>query len=231
MYASTLPAERRLLFDPANGLAQVQIGDGCGSMTMPMTDARLSAMTAMAAEELTWIESSGSADKGYVAIGIRDWGQSVTSWRRIEVSAFRRVPVAGGDWTLALSDDVVRRINEDIAANSAVETGGLLIGTCNSRLRCITVVDILPAPQDSQRAPGLFVLGTNSLKASVDRRHADSGGSLFDVGTWHSHLADQGASGLDWQTAKTLAETRPPPAVLLICTPKRFLAITGTNGH
>lgn len=231
MYASTSPVERQLLFDPATGLAQVQIGDGCGSMTMPMTDARLSAMTAMATEELVWMVTSAPLNPGHVSIGVRDAGKGVTTWRRTEVAPFHRVPVKGGDWTLHLSDDVVRRIKEDIAANTAVETGGLLIGTCNSRLRCITVVDILPAPQDSLRAAGLFVLGINGLKASVDRRYTDSGGSLFDVGTWHSHLADQDASGLDWQTAKTLAQTRPPPAVLLICTPKRFLAITGTNGH
>ena len=31
---------RKLLFDPAFGLTEVQIGQGCGSLTMPMTDMR-----------------------------------------------------------------------------------------------------------------------------------------------------------------------------------------------
>lgn len=227
LYATVTKRERQLLFDPDAGLTQVQIGEGCGSLTMPMTDARLSAMTAMATEELARMAPTVT---GGFAVGVRDRTGFTTSWRRIDVPAFHRVKVEGGDWTLDISDDVVRRIRDEIAAYSAVETGGLMVGTCNSRLRAITVVDILPAPEDSKRSAALFVLGTRGLKKLVGQRYRESGGSLFDVGTWHSHLADQGPSALDWKTAKSLAEERPPPAVLLICTPKRFLAITGTNG-
>jgi hypothetical protein len=230
LYATVSTRERQLLFDPAIGLTQVQIGEGCGSLTMPMTDARLSAMTAMATEELTRMVTSGAGGGGQVAIGVRDRTGLTTIWRRMQVPAFHRVKVEGGDWTLDIGDDVVRRIRDEITAYPAVETGGLLIGTCNSRLRAITVVDILPAPEDSTRSASLFMLGTKGLKKMVDQRFRDSGRSLFDVGTWHSHLADQGASVLDWKTAQSLADERPPPAVLLICTPKRLLAITGTTG-
>jgi len=229
MYASACAVERQLLFDPATGLARVQIGDGCGSISMPMSDARLSAMAAAATEELTLMLSSDAPDAGMYSIGTRDQFNGATSWRRVQVPSFHQVAVEGGDWTLYLSDAVVRRIDLEISERRGVETGGLLVGTCNSRLRTITVVDILPAPPDSQRSSGLFVLGTSGLKASVQRRHRESGGSLFDVGTWHSHLADQGPSALDWKTAETLAESRPPPAVLLVRTPKRFLAITRSN--
>jgi hypothetical protein len=42
LYATTSSERvRSLLFDPAYGLAEVQIGQGCGSLTMPMTDMRL----------------------------------------------------------------------------------------------------------------------------------------------------------------------------------------------
>ena len=230
LYASVSKRERQLLFDPDIGLTQVQIGEGCGSLTMPMTDARLSAMTAAATEELTRMVTTDACGMGQLAIGVRDRAQLTTSWRRMDVPAFHRVKVEGGDWTLDISEDVACRIRDEITAYPTVETGGLLVGTCNSRLRAITVVDILPAPEDSKRSAALFVLGTKGMKKLVGQRYRDSGGSLFDVGTWHSHLADQGASALDWKTAKSLAEERPPPAVLLICTPKRLLAITATNG-
>lgn len=230
LYASVSKRERQLLFDPDTGLTQVQIGEGCGSLTMPMTDARLSAMTAMATEELTRMVTVGAGGVGQVAIGVRDRIGIATTWRRLGVPAFHRVKVDGRDWTLDISEDVVRRIRDEVALYPTVETGGLLIGTCNSRLHAITVVDILPAPEDSKRSAALFVLGTKGMKKMIGQRYRDSGGSLFDVGTWHSHLADQGASALDWMTAESLAKERPPPAVLLICTPKRFLAITGTNG-
>ena len=53
LYATVSSARlRRLLFDRAYGLSEVQIGQGCSSLTMPMTDMRLSAMTAGLSEAL-----------------------------------------------------------------------------------------------------------------------------------------------------------------------------------
>ncbi|MQU73594.1 hypothetical protein GHK29_02390 [Sinorhizobium medicae] len=231
LYATVTKRERQLLFDPTHGLTQVQIGDGCGSLTMPMTDARLSAMTAMATEELCRMVGIEASVGGQIAIGVRDRTGLSTNWRRIAVPAFHNVKVEGGDWSLDIADDVVRLIRKEIATYPTAETGGLLIGTCNSRLRKITVVGTLPAPEDSKRSATSFVLGTKGLKKMISQRFRDSGGSLFDVGTWHSHLSDQGASALDWHTANSLARERPPPAVLLISTPLRFLAITGTSSH
>lgn len=216
--------ERDLMFDPRHGLAQIQIGDGCGSMTMPMTDGRLSAMAAMAAEEIMRV-ASAPEDGGQVAIGvIGDDGLS-TSWRRMSVEPFIQVPVQGGDWTLRLSADVDRRIREDTAHYPAVETGGLLIGSCSARLHTVSIVDVIDAPPDSKRTPSLFVLGTQGLRAAVKARHAASGESLLDIGTWHSHLAEQGPSVLDLKTAVEIAAERSPPAILLIRTPVGYHAV------
>ena len=106
-----------------------------------------------------------------------------------------------------------------------VETGGVVIGTCSARLKAVTVVDLLPAPPDSVRSADRVTLGTSGLKKAINARHRNSGGTLFDVGTWHSHLADQGPSPLDRQTARELAAERPPPSVLLIATLRRLYAL------
>jgi hypothetical protein len=89
----------------------------------------------------------------------------------------------------------------------------------------VTVVDLIPAPPDSLRSAALFVLGTKGLKAAIKARHRLSGNTLFDVGTWHSHLADHGPSSLDRATARQLAAERPPPSVLLITAPSRLYAL------
>ncbi|TJZ77705.1 ThiF family adenylyltransferase [Paracoccus hibiscisoli] len=218
--------ERDLMFDPQHGLTQVQIGDGCGSLTMPMTDARLSAMAAMATEEIMRV-ASAPEDGGQVAIGVIGNDGLSTAWRRMSVEPFIQIPVQGGDWTLRLSNDVDRRIREETARFPAVETGGLLIGSCSARLRTVSIVDIINAPPDSERTPSLFVLGTQGLKAAVKARHVASGESLFDIGTWHSHLAEQGPSALDLKTAVEIAAERSPPAILLIRTPNGYHAVMG----
>ncbi|MGO7027936.1 hypothetical protein ACCS69_29345 [Rhizobium johnstonii] len=222
--AHATTAERNLLFNPEHGLTEVQIGQGCGSLTMPMTDARLSAMTAAATEIFLGREPEQSS--GTYAIGHRLAGDPTTHWRAIEVGPFIEVPVEGRNgWQVRLSPSVDRRIREEVALYSHVETGGLLIGTTSARCKTITVVDLLPAPEDSRRTAGLFELGTKGLKKAIKVRHRASGGSLFDVGTWHSHLADMGPSCLDRKTAAQLAGERPPPSVLLIITPNRYHAL------
>ena len=59
---------RQLLFDPAFGLTEIQIGQGCGSLTMPMTDMRLSAMTAALTEEFVGMPRT-VVDDGWIIIG------------------------------------------------------------------------------------------------------------------------------------------------------------------
>lgn len=227
LYASTMPAERTLLFDPVHGLTQVQIGEGCGSLTMQMTDARLSAMTAAATEEVERL-SLGDQRDGEIVIGLCDPASRATAWRRLPVRAFRVIPVDGGQWTLRLSAEADAKIRGDIRQYPRVETGGYLIGTCSARLRTITVVDVLPAPADSSRSATLFVLGTAGAKDAILQRHRDSGNTLLDVGTWHSHLAETGASPTDRATARKLAAERAPPAVLLIATPASYCCIVHT---
>lgn len=214
-----------LLFDPDHGLAEVQIGQGCSSLTMPMTDMRLSAMTAGLTEQLVQ-ELKAPGEDGHIIIATTAEGSSDTRWSRQLVPAFTVVDVEGADdWTLRISRRVLDEIYAEVSRWPAAETGGLMIGTCSTRLRTITVVDLLPAPPDSQRSAGRFVLGTEGLVAAIKARHAESGSTLFDVGTWHSHLANEGPSALDHKTAAELAAERPPPSALLIVTTAKLFGL------
>ena len=220
LYATAVsPRLRALLFDPDHGLTEVQIGQGCSSLTMPMTDMRLSAMTAGLTEQLVQ-ELQAPAGEGRIIVATTAKDGPDTSWSWQSVAPFAVVEVEGNDgWTLRISPRVLGEIYAEVARWPAVETGGLMIGTCSARLRAVTVVDILPAPPDSRRSASRFVLGTEGLKAAIKARHAESGSTLFDVGTWHSHLTNQGPSSLDRKTAAELAAERPPPSALLIVTP------------
>jgi len=231
MYASVDDAETRaLMFDPDEGLTQIQIGQGCASLTMRMDDARLSMMTAGISLELGRALDVPSKNG---TIAIAKMGKDVPDviWHRTEVGPFEVVSIEGSDgWTLRVASAVADRIRSDARAFRAVETGGVMVGLSSARLKTVTVVDLIEAPSDSTRSATKFVLGTQGLHATILARHHASGGTLFDVGTWHSHLLDHGPSGLDWATAAELAAERAPPSVLLITTPKRFHALTTISG-
>lgn len=214
-----------LLFDPAGGLSEIQIGQGCGSLTMRMDDARLSSMTASLSQEISRALDT-PVQQGLIVIGTADEDGPSTCWNRYIVPAFETVSIAGSDgWQLRLSQRVADRIRAEAKACPSVETGGVMIGLTSARLKTVTVVDLLDAPADSRRTPSLFVLGTCGLQSAIRNRHEQSGRTLFDVGTWHSHLEDKGPSSTDWNTAADLAAERTPPSILLIATPARFHAL------
>lgn len=230
LYA-TLDDERaaELLFDPAGGLAEIQIGQGCGSLTMRMDDARLSAMTASLSQEIS-SALDAPTHEGLIVIGTADEDSPSTRWTRCVVPAFETVAIAGSDgWQLRLSQRVADRVRAEAKAHTSVETGGVMIGLTSVRLKTVTVVDLLEAPADSRRTPTLFVLGTDGLQSTIRHRHEQSGRTLFDVGTWHSHLRNEGPSSTDWKTAADLAAERAPPSILLIATPARFHALVSSR--
>lgn len=232
LYATLDDAETsKLMFDPEEGLARIQVGQGCGSLSMRMTDARLSAMSAAVTEVIIGcIDEPKPVGAIYVATSTPKLPTTV--WSRKEVPPFLQIEITGGDgWVLRLSPRIAELIRQEAAEWPAVETGGIILGVASARLKVVTVVDVLPAPIDSQRSAEYFLLGTAGLQAAIEARHESSGQTLFDIGTWHSHLSDQGPSPTDWATAAKLTAERAPPSVLMIVTPRRFLAIMALGGE
>lgn len=225
LYSNTSSLRQtELLFDEKYGLTQIQIGLGCGSLTMPMTDARLSNMTGGLAEEVQRIIAA-PPEHGEMVVAIKEENSPSAQWTRQSVPPFTIAPIEGvEDWQIRVSPNVLQKMRVEQAKYPDVETGGVMIGLCSARLQAITVVDLLPAPPDSTRTASKFVLGTQSLKTSIENRFRDSGGSLVDVGTWHTHMTDIGPSQLDRETAHDLAKDRTPPSCLFIVTPNQFHA-------
>ena len=91
------------------------------------------------------------------------------------------------------------------------------------------IVDVLPAPPDSRRSAGEFVLGTGGVRTAIRSYTDRAGGTLYCLGTWHSHLAVSGPSGLDHATATTVALARLAPSVLLIHTPEGWRGVLADN--
>lgn len=223
------PEAVKLLADPELGLAEVQIGQGCSSLTMAIDDAQISMMTAGLSKEIGRWTDEGSKDGSFV-VGISESDSPATQWHRQIVEPFEIVEIEGSDgWQLRISRRVADKIRHDAKSFAGVETGGLMIGLSSERLKTVTVVDVLKAPPDSSRSASEFVLGKEGLQATIEKRHIESGRTLFDVGTWHSHLAEQGPSQTDWNTAAVLRAGRAPPSVLLIATPTKFHALIGKD--
>ncbi len=220
-------ALRGLVFEDGNAPRRQVIGEGCGSATMAMSDARISMMAAPIAESLAALQRIGlPARHGRITLGIVAEDGMSQSWREHEVAPWVPVAVSGApSWRVRIADQAHRKIVDDVAQWPTVETGGILVGRFSEVAQTFYVVDVFPAPEDSRRSAAEFVLGTVGVRPALNAYSESSNYSLYCLGTWHSHLSASGPSSKDRATAKAVALARLMPSVLLIHTPAGYRAL------
>ena len=224
---ATLAAE---VFVRDDAMMRQPVGQGCGTVTMPMSDSRVSLFAAGAAEYLLARQRDGLPCRGgELLIGrLSDQGLSVR-WEFIAVPPVTVVDAElnGERWRIHIHARTEARIQAEVARWSHAETGGVLMGRISEVSRTVHIVDVVDAPEDSVRAPAKFVLGKQGLRRTLGTFSSSVEWSLCCLGTWHSHLAAGGPSHLDRATAEAVSVARLTPSVFLIRTTDGYHAILG----
>ena len=148
------------------------------------------------------------------------------AWQSRPINAPTEVAATNGmGWRVRIHPRALTKMQEEASRWPNDETGGVLMGRISEASRVASVVDVLEAPEDSQRSPVAFVLGTNGLRRRIDEYARSVDWSLYCLGTWHTHLAEGGPSQRDATTASAVALARLTPTVFLVMTPTRFHAL------
>lgn len=223
---TSMPLQRQI-FGQHSELTRVSIGEGCGSATMVISDARISAYSAAMAQIISkHLQTPDSDRSGRVAIGTITDDEISLSWSQHEAPKIRVVRANNlPQWTIRISDRVEEAILADIGLWPSVETGGILMGRISEVSRSFYITDILPAPPDSQRSATLFSLGVPGIKATLKEYSERHGWSLYCLGTWHSHLGGSSPSKIDAHTARCVSLARIAPSLLLIKAPGGYSAL------
>ena len=218
-----------IVFDDDDAVSRQSIGHGCGSLTMVMSDSRLSLFAAGMAEYLLAKQREGMPDEGgEVMIGRLTEDGLGLEWRACRTPRVTVVQTNNGEaWRVHLHERAVSKMQEDAARWPDVETGGVLMGRLSEVSRVAHVVDVLDAPEDSRRSTNEFVLGTIGLRNLVQTYSEAVGWSLYCLGTWHSHLSPGGPSPTDRATARAVSLARLTPSVFVIMTPTGFEVLAG----
>jgi hypothetical protein len=220
-------ALRPIMFGAGATVVRQVIGEGCGSPTMVMSDARISMFAAPMAETIMRMQNTSlPRQAGRLLIGRVAADGLGLSWSDCTVPQVVVAGVEGPEaWSVRISARVAEKIADDVRQWPGVETGGILMGRISEPARTFYVTDVLPAPEDSTRSTYEFVLGTSGARRAIGDYANSAGYSLFCLGTWHSHLAASGPSGTDRTTAAAVALARLAPSILLIHTPAGFKAL------
>jgi len=216
-----------LVFNSGDALSRQPVGEGCGSLTMVMTDARLSLFAASMSEAVSnWLSSALPPSGGSINLGVLGTDGMSLNWTKNEVSPSVVVPVDGDSgWQVRISSRACAKIHRDVSEWPRVETGGILVGRISEVTKTFFVADVLPAPADSKRSRFEFVLGQLGVREILSDYSQACNFSLFCLGTWHSHLQPSGPSERDLATADTVALARLAPSILVIHTPSGFKAV------
>lgn len=224
-FYATLPRDSGLsemLLRGDTATAFQNVGQGCGSLTMTMSDGRLSLFAASIAEHLATKQRRGlSPGTGELLIGRLSTDGMSLAWR---IAAIPPVTVLdshmdGTAWRVHIHQRAAEKIRDAVTLSPKVETGGVLMGRLSEPSRTVHIVDVLEPPEDSKRSRNRFVLGTVGLRKRIDEYSVAAGWSLYCLGTWHSHLDPSGPSAVDRATARAVSIARLTPSVALIHTP------------
>lgn len=202
----------------------VMLGQGCASITSPMTDAFLSASAAPIAARIANTAEEGMPAVGEILLGSIAEDCLGQTWRKETVPPFTAIQSEGMP-AVRISSRVVKMMDEDISRWPGLETGGVVVGRFSEVANAFTIVDLIAAPSDSTRKPNEFKLGVNGLNEAISQLVSVGAGTIYPLGTWHNHLGDTGPSVTDLGTGALLAVGQSFPALLLIRTPTGFRTV------
>lgn len=208
----------------------LQVGVGCNSVTLPMSDTRVSLLSAGMSQALFDAQIHGLPVEGNVSVGLVGEDGMTVNWHHQKVGKTQLAAVSGlPNWTVRVLDIAHRKILEDVSRHPGVESGGLIVGRCSPTHREVTIVDVLEAPPDSSRQPDKFVLGVERLAETITAYDTSGANVLWCIGTWHSHLLPSGPSNVDMTTAKEIEGLLRGAVVMLIRHPVGYAAIVGAG--
>ena len=216
-----------IVFGHDDSVSRRSTGHGCGSLTMAMSDGRVSLFAASMSEYLLVGQREGLPEEGgEVLIGELSGDGLSVEWGRWRIPPVTVVQTGNGNaWRVHIHARAISKMQEEAARWPDVETGGVLVGRLSEVARVAHVVDVVEAPEDSRRASGEFVLGTQGLRQRLRAYSERVDWSLYCLGTWHSHLCPGGPSAIDRATARAVSLARLTPSIFLILTSTGFHAL------
>lgn len=90
-------------------------------------------------------------------------------------------------WKIVLDEGLQSKLFIERERNLPNETGGVLLGYFDQKLKSIFIVDALMAPPDSQADTSGFTRGKEGLKEHLDECAIRTANLVGYVGEWHSH--------------------------------------------
>lgn len=160
----------------------VRTGAGCRDRSWILTNELVKLHAAQLARR---IRRSATTPGPQICIWTLDDETGAVAVNRVIPAATRSV--RRGDWHVRWDAALEQQIEQRRRAAFPEETGGVLVGVIDHKLRTIHLVDGWPAPADSQADESGFTRGKRDVLAAVEACQKRTRNMVGYVGEWHSH--------------------------------------------
>ena len=161
---------------------ELWVGAGCRDISAVLSNELVQLHASILARQ---VRLSSSSPEAKIKVWIAD--DTTSAVRAVEVAAQNPIRVAHDTWTVVSHAGISAKLSELRAAKLPAETGGLIVGYIDHPLKRIFIVDVLPAPSDSEGTPSGFVRGADGLLKVLEAIRDRTAGIVGYLGEWHSH--------------------------------------------
>ncbi|MEQ4575871.1 MAG: Mov34/MPN/PAD-1 family protein [Gammaproteobacteria bacterium] len=200
---------------------QVRVGIGCRDHSLVLSYELVKLHAAQLARRL---RKAVDSEEGVISIWTLDDATGGITAFSVPVHKVRSID--HGYWQVRWDEGIEIKLRAMREAGLPAETGGVLVGVIDQKLRTIAIVDASDAPPDSSAEATSFVRGTEGSQDYVSRCEELTGQMVSYVGEWHSHPAGHSAdpSATDFTLLATLARRLAADGV------PALMAIVSENG-
>lgn len=163
-------------------LATMWTGAGCRDISTELAYSDVCIHAATFCEQIPRLLATSEA-------AIRVWVRNPINGSIAAVSPGIRMTIQTkiGSTTLVYDQGIAEELKELRRKAEAHETGGVLLGYHDLNVGCTYIVDILPAPPDSEGTSSGFLRGVEGLAEQVQEAKRRTANIVNYVGEWHSH--------------------------------------------
>lgn len=161
---------------------ELWVGAGCRDISAVLSNELVQLHASILARQ---VRRSSSSPEAKISVWMVD--DATSAVRAVEVAVQDPIREARDTWTVVSHAGISAKLNALRAAKLPAETGGLIVGYIDHPLRRIFIVDVLPAPSDSEGTRSGFVRGTDGLLKVLDTIRDRTAGIVGYLGEWHSH--------------------------------------------
>ncbi|SDL53739.1 integrative and conjugative element protein, VC0181 family [Maridesulfovibrio ferrireducens] len=165
-----------------NHKGHLAVGLGCRDVSLVMSYEKITLHSAILSQQVRILRDQTQPK---LKIWISDDENSAVQVHDIPISPV--ICCTCGNWEMLLDDYLVKELNKIRQEKLPNETGGIILGYADHILKQIFIVDICPAPIDSDEKTCSFVRGCHELTEVVDSASDRTANVVGYIGEWHSH--------------------------------------------